>query len=168
MTINYKVYFFFISCSLIIISFVQLNSIFLLSGDEFFTLDIKNINKPIPYKLIVSIIINFLEPITSKDVITLRLTSLFFIILTIFSWFFSFLKSKNEVFIFFLIMISSSFVAEQSIFFRYYSYYFLSSSVIFFSLVYFSTRLTINQKLLVGIVGTVLSPYLFFILNTLF
>ena len=167
MTINYKLYFFLISCFIITISFVNLNSIFPFSGDEFYTLDIKNINKPIPYKLIVSMIINFLEPITSKDVFVLRLTSLFFIFVSIFVWFFYFLKSKNEILFFFLLMISSAFVIEQGIFFRYYSYYFLTSSIIFFCLVYFSTRFTINQKLILGIVGTVLSPYLFFILNTL-
>ena len=132
MTINYKLYFFLISCFIITISFVNLNSIFPFSGDEFYTLDIKNINKPIPYKLIVSMIINFLEPITSKDVFVLRLTSLFFIFISIFVWFFYFLKSKNEILFFFLLMISSAFVIEQGIFFRYYSYYFLSSSIIFF------------------------------------
>tara|TARA_Y100001970_G_scaffold76719_1_gene97417 strand:+ start:18013 stop:19992 length:1980 start_codon:yes stop_codon:yes gene_type:complete len=167
MIINYKIYF-FLACSFVVtISFFHLNSIVPFSGDEFYTLDIKNIHKPIPYKLIISMVISLLDPITPKDVLLLRLTSLFFILCSFLLWFYCYLKSKNEALIFSLLMISGAFVIGQGIFFRYYSYYFLSSSIIFFCLAYYTNRLTINQKLAFGIVGTALSPYMFFILNAL-
>jgi len=49
-----------------------------LSGDEFYTLDIERIHKPLPYKYIVSKIISSIGDIKPKHTFSLRLTSVFF------------------------------------------------------------------------------------------
>ena len=158
-----------VSCSLII--FVIILG-FLLSenrafdGDELGTLtDIEKIHKPVPYKKIIIYWINLLKPIDVNEVFFLRLSSLFFTAITIFLWFFFYIRSRLESILFFIVVITSSFFLYQSIYFRYYSYYILSSSITFFLLINFFQRFSINLKLLLCLVGLFISPLIFHVLN---
>ena len=137
------------------------------TGDEFYTLDIENIHKPIPYHGIVSNLLDYLRPITPENIIHIRFSSLFFNMIGIFLWFLYLLDNRYEIFIFSLILITSSFLLSESIFFRYYSYYFLSSTFTFLCLVHWVKKLNTNQRLIIGFLGTLISPYLFYVLNAL-
>ena len=137
------------------------------TGDEFYTLDIEKIHKPIPYRIVLSQIIEIFSPITSENIFSLRFTSIVFTLVSIILWYLCFIRDKYEAIIFSILIITSSFLLQESIYFRYYSYYFLSSTVTFLCLIHWAKKLNTNQKLMVGFLGTLISPYLFYILNAL-
>ena len=99
-------------------------------GDEFYTYDIINIQRPIPYHHIVAISLDFIN-LYSIDISFIRVTSLMFTILTMYIWIFHILKNKIEVLIFILIILSSPFIYSESLVFRYYSYYLFLTNVVF-------------------------------------
>ena len=101
------------------------------TGDEFFTLDIEKIHKPVPYRVIVSQIITTYNPITPENIFSLRFTSILFTLVSIILWYVSFIRDKYETIIFSTAIITSSFLLQETIFFRYYSYYFLTSTFTF-------------------------------------
>ena len=90
------------------------------TGDEFYTLDIENIHKPIPYHGVVSQIIDTLSPITPENIFSLRFSSILFTLIGIILWHVSFLKDIRETIIFSILIITSSFLIRETIFFRYY------------------------------------------------
>tara|TARA_B100001250_G_scaffold406234_1_gene424939 strand:+ start:193 stop:2163 length:1971 start_codon:yes stop_codon:yes gene_type:complete len=137
------------------------------TGDEFFTLDIEKIHKPMPYRAVVSEIIEAFRPITPENIFSLRFSSILFTLVSIILWYMYFIRDKYEAMIFSILIITSSFLLQETIFFRYYSYYFLTSTVTFLFLIRWIDQFTINQKLIFSFIGIVFSPYIFFILNTL-
>ena len=137
------------------------------TGDEFYTLDIEKIHKPIPYQVVVSQIIERLSPITPKNIFSLRFTSILFTLVSIILWYLYFIRDKYEAIIFSILIITSSFLLQETIYFRYYSYYFLSSTITFLCLIHWAKKLNTNQKLLVGFIGALFSPYFFYVLNAL-
>ena len=167
MTFREKLPYIIITMTILIICGFLLNERTAFTGDEFGTLDIENIHKPIPYHLIVSNHLDYLQPITPENIFHIRLSSLFFTVIGIFLWFLYFLDNRYEIFIFSVIIITSGFLLRESIFFRYYSYYFLSSTITFLCLVNSSKKLKTNHKLLVGFFGALFGPYFFYVLNAL-
>ena len=158
----------FLICTIVVILFLGflLSDLRSFDGDELGTFnDIKKIHKPIPYAKIVLSWIKFLEPINISDIFFLRLSSLFFTILTILLWFIFSIKSKFESILYFIITVTSCFLLSQTIYFRYYSYYLLSSTVIFFFLTTSIKQLSTNLKLLACLIGLMITPFLFHILN---
>ena len=137
------------------------------TGDEFYTLDIEKIHKPIPYRVVVSQIIETFSPITPENIFTLRFTSILFTLISIILWYLYFIKDKYEAMIFPTLIITSSFLLQETIYFRYYSYYFLSSTITFLCLIQWAKKLNTNQKLMVGFLGALFSPYFFYVLNAL-
>ncbi len=137
------------------------------TGDEFYTLDIEKIHKPLLYKIIISGIIKIFNPISSDHVLILRLSSLIFSTISILLWFIYYIKNKNQAFIFSILIITSGFLLRETIFFRYYSFYFMTSTITFLVLLQAHNLFSVNQKLLIGFIGFILSPYLFFVLNGL-
>ena len=95
------------------------------TGDEFYTLDIEKIDKPIPYRVVVSQVIERFSPITPENIFSLRFTSILFTLVSIILWYLYFIRDKYEAIIFSILIITSSFLLQETIFFRYYSYYFL-------------------------------------------
>jgi len=167
MTFREKLPYLIIIITILTISAFFLNERTAFTGDEFGTLDIENIHKPIPYHGIVSNLLDYLHPITPENIFHIRLSSLFFTVIGIFLWFLYFLDNRYEIFIFSVIIITSGFLLRESIFFRYYSYYFLSSTITFLCLVHWAKKLNTNQKLIIGLLGSVISPYFFYVLNAL-
>jgi len=137
------------------------------TGDEFYTLDIEKIHKPIPYRVVVSQTIERFNPITPENIFSLRFTSILFTLVSIILWYLYFIRNKYEAMIFSILIITSSFLLQETIFFRYYSYYFLTSTFTFLFLIRWIDQFTTNQKLIFSFIGTVISPYIFFILNAL-
>ena len=137
------------------------------TGDEFYTLDIEKIHKPIPYRVVVSQIIETFSPITPENIFSLRFTSILFTLVSIILWYLCFIRDKYEAIIFSILIITSSFLLQETIYFRYYSYYFLSSTVTFLCLIHRAKKLNTNQKLMVGFLGALFSPYFFYVLNAL-
>ena len=137
------------------------------TGDEFYTLDIEKIHKPIPYRVVVSQIIETFSPITPENIFSLRFTSILFTLVSIILWYLCFIRDKYEAIIFSILIITSSFLLQETIYFRYYSYYFLSSTVTFLCLIHWAKKLNTNQKLMVGFLGALFSPYFFYVLNVL-
>jgi hypothetical protein len=137
------------------------------TGDEFYTLDIEKIHKPIPYRIVVSQIIETFSPITPENIFSLRFTSILFTLVSIILWYLCFIRDKYEAIIFSILIITSSFLLQETIYFRYYSYYFLSSTVTFLCLIHWAKKLNTNQKLMVGFLGALFSPYFFYVLNVL-
>ena len=135
------------------------------SGDEFYTLDIERIHKPLTYKIVVSGLINFLKPTSSDNVFALRLSSIIFSIISIMLWFIYYIKNTKQALIFSFLIITNGFLLKESIFFRYYSFYFLTSSITFFVLLYVQKLKSVNHKLLISFLGLTISPYILFILN---
>ena len=124
MTFREKLPYLIITITILTISAFFLNERTAFTGDEFGTLDIENIHKPIPYHGIVSNLLDYLHPITPENIFHIRLSSLFFTVIGIFLWFLYFLDNRYEIFIFSVIIITSGFLLRESIFFRYYSFYF--------------------------------------------
>ena len=137
------------------------------TGDEFFTLDIEKIHKPIPYRAVVSQIIERFSPITPENIFSLRFTSILFTLVSVILWYLYFIIDKYEAIIFSILIITSSFLLNETIYFRYYSYYFLSSTITFLCLIHWAKKLNTNQKLMVGFFGALFSPYFFYVLNAL-
>ncbi len=137
------------------------------TGDEFYTLDIQKIHKPIPYRVIVSPIIDKLSPITPENIFSLRFTSILFTLVSIILWYLYFIRDKYEAIVFPILIITSSFLLQETIFFRYYSYYFLTSTFTFLFLIRWIDQFTTNKKLIFSLFGVLLSPYIFFVLNSL-
>ena len=167
MTFREKLPYIIITITILTISAFFLSERTAFTGDEFGTLDIENIHKPIPYHLIISNHLDYLQPITPENILHIRLSSLLFTMIGIFLWFLYFLDNRYEIFIFSVIIITSGFLLRESIFFRYYSYYFLSSTITFLCLVNSSKKLKTNHKLLVGFFGALFGPYFFYVLNAL-
>ena len=167
MTFREKLPYLIITITILTISAFFLNERTAFTGDEFGTLDIENIHKPIPYHGIVSNLLDYLHPITPENIFHIRLSSLFFTVIGIFLWFLYFLDNRYEIFIFSVIIITSGFLLRESIFFRYYSYYFLTSTITFLCLIHWAKKLNTNQKLMVGFLGALFSPYFFYVLNAL-
>jgi hypothetical protein len=137
------------------------------TGDEFYTLDIEKIHKPIPYRVVVSQTIERFNPITPENIFSLRFTSILFTLVSIILWYLYFIRDKYEAMIFSILIITSSFLLQETIFFRYYSYYFLTSTFTFLFLIRWINQFTTNQKLIFSFIGIVISTYIFFILNAL-
>jgi len=137
------------------------------TGDEFGTLDIEKIYKPILYRVVVSQIIEIFSPITPENIFSLRFTSILFTLVSIILWYLYFIRDKYEAIVFSILIITSSFLLQETIFFRYYSYYFLTSTFTFLFLIRWIDQFTTNQKLIFSFFGVLLSPYIFFVLNTL-
>jgi len=167
MTFREKLPYLIITITILMISSFFLNERTAFTGDELGTLDIENIHKPVPYHGIVSNLLDYLHPITPENIFHIRLSSLFFTVIGIFLWFMYFLNNRYEIFIFSVVIITSGFLLRESIFFRYYSYYFLSSTITFLCLVHWAKKLNTNQKLIIGLLGSLISPYFFYVLNAL-
>jgi len=167
MTFREKLPYLIITITILTISSFFLNERTAFTGDELGTLDIENIHKPVPYHGIVSNLLDYLHPITPENIFHIRLSSLFFTVIGIFLWFMYFLNNRYEIFIFSVVIITSGFLLRESIFFRYYSYYFLSSTITFLCLVHWAKKLNTNQKLIIGLLGSLISPYFFYVLNAL-
>tara|TARA_B100000767_G_C19776915_1_gene543155 strand:+ start:528 stop:2561 length:2034 start_codon:yes stop_codon:yes gene_type:complete len=134
-------------------------------GDEFYTYDIINIQRPIPYHHIVAISLDLIN-LYSIDISFVRLTSLMFTILTMYIWIFHILKNKIEVLIFILIISSSPFIYSESLVFRYYSYYLFCSSAILLLLININ-YLSFKTRAVIMSFGVILSPFIFYSLNFL-
>ncbi|OUX33630.1 MAG: hypothetical protein CBE24_02070 [bacterium TMED264] len=135
------------------------------TGDEIGTLDISALHKPIPYKALLSFLFDNYKH-THDDIIFLRLTSYLFVFLTIVLWNFIVIKNNHELILFNFFILTSSFVLSEAIYFRYYSYYLLCSTI---SMIFLTNWLIVikNYKVILSIILTLLSPYVFFILNGL-
>jgi hypothetical protein len=136
-------------------------------GDEFYTLDIDKIHKPIPYQLAVSSIIDSIDDIEPSDVFKLRLTSIFFTCIGIILLFYFFPKTKFELFILFVFLVSNPFLLSMSIFFRYYSYYLMASVIAFVLLVRGVDKFEIKTNLFISIIGSVGSIFYLYVLNAI-
>ena len=147
MTFKEKVSYPLITAVIIIILSSVLSERTVFTGDEFGTLDIENIHKPIPYNTLVSNWISFFKPINPDDVENLRLSSLVFTLLGLFLIYYFYINNRFEIIIFSLLMATSGFLYSNSIFFRYYSYYFLTSTFTFLLLTQWIKNLSTNQKL---------------------
>jgi hypothetical protein len=135
-------------------------------GDETGTLNIKNISKPIPYKLFVSLILDKVEA-TYENIFKIRATSLFFMGIFFLLWYIYLLKGLREFIIFNFLMLTSSILLVEATYFRYYSYYLMSST---FFLVFQNTlskTIGLKYKLFFSFIFTILSPYFLFVLNSL-
>jgi len=134
-------------------------------GDEFYTYDVEKISKPIPYFILVNYLVGLFD-VNLDNTIYLRLSSLFFTLLSLYIWVFYLLKSKKQLLIFSLILITSSFIYVESGYFRYYSYYLFSSSLILLLLIninYFDFR----KRIIILLTGILVSPFIFYPLNFL-
>ena len=87
------------------------------NGDEFYTLDIDKIHKPIPYKFILAKYIERFEAISSTNIFHLRITSIFFTIIGIILCFITFAQGRNEAIILALLLITNSFINAISIYY---------------------------------------------------
>ena len=135
-------------------------------GDEFYTLDIENINKPITYNIILS---RFIESISvgPDSIFTLRLSSVVFSILGIILFLWYIPKDHIQFCVASFVIVSNSFIIRDAIFFRYYSFYFLCSVLLFIYIIRWSNYFSINNKLVINGIGIIVAPYLLFIMNTL-
>ena len=135
-------------------------------GDEFYTLDIENITKPITYNIILS---RFIESISvgPDSIFTLRLSSVVFSILGIILFLWYIPKDHIQFCVASFVIVSNSFIIRDAIFFRYYSFYFLCSVLLFIYIIRWSNYFSINNKLVINGIGIIVAPYLLFIMNTL-
>tara|TARA_B100000519_G_scaffold145816_1_gene126646 strand:+ start:1914 stop:3905 length:1992 start_codon:yes stop_codon:yes gene_type:complete len=138
-----------------------------LAGDEFYTLDIKQIFKPIPYQYIVSEVIDSINQIKPSHTFNLRSTSIFFTCIGIILLIVFFPKTKLELFLLSILIITNPFILAMSIFFRYYSYYFMSSILAFIFLVILYDRFNLKNKIFIGILGSIGSIFFLYVLNAL-
>ena len=137
------------------------------SGDEFYTLDIQNVHKPIPYYYLVSNLIDGLGQIKPQHIFYLRLTSIVFMCLAIVLLFLFIPKTQYELIVLAALIITNPFILSVSIFFRYYSYYLLSSVITFVILILEFDRFDPKTKTLIGFLGSILSIPFLFVFNTL-
>ena len=92
--------------TIIFTSLILICSAYLLSdktpfnGDEFYTLDIENIHKPIPYQIIVSQIIEKCSPITPENIFSLRFTSILFTLISVILLYIYLIRDKYEMIVF--------------------------------------------------------------------
>jgi hypothetical protein len=133
------------------------------SGDEFYTLDVSNVLKPIPYRIFVSIFIENIGIGPDKSLL-LRLSSTFFMVIGILLWYIFITNNKRQIFVFTCIIISSSFLLVESFYFRYYSYYFLTSTSTFLFLQLLFKK-SLLKKMTFSFVGMCLSPLLLYWFN---
>ena len=137
------------------------------SGDEFYTLDIEKVYKPVPYKYFVSGVIDSINEIKPLDTFNLRFTSIFFTLLGIILLILFFPETKLELSVLSILIITNPFILSISIFFRYYSYYFMSSILAFIFLVVLFDRFKLRTKIIIGLIGSIGSIFYLYILNTL-
>ena len=136
-------------------------------GDEFYTLDITKVHKPVPYQYFVSKIINSIAEVKPSHTFILRLTSIFFTCLGVILLFLFFPKTKLELFLLSILIITNPFILSMSILFRYYSYYFMSSILTFIFLVILFNRFKLKTQIILGIIGSIGSIFHLYILNAL-
>ena len=136
-------------------------------GDEIGTLEIEKIHKPVPYHHLISGFIKYAGELNPTKIFLYRSTSLVFTLIAIAIWSFFFLKEKKNFVVFSLIILTNSLIIRESIFFRYYSYYFLSSTIVGLFLIRLNEKTDPNIKLVLSLLGALLSPYLFYVLNAL-
>ena len=84
------------------------------TGDEFYTLDIENIHKPIPYRMIVAEVIEHLRPITPGNIFSLRFTSILFTLISVMLFYIYLIRDKYEMIVFSILIITSSFCIHIS------------------------------------------------------
>ena len=146
------------------ISFLNINDLISFDGDELGTLDLQKIHKPIPYKIIVSFILGLFNKVP-ENILLIRFSSLLFSLVAILIWYKYLLKSRKEIIIFNLLFLTNSFILRESSYFRYYSFYFLTSSFFLAYAVEISKEFNSNVKLLISIIITFFSPFVFFVIN---
>ena len=137
------------------------------SGDEFYTLDIEKVYKPVPYKYFVSGVIDSINEIKPLDTFNLRFTSIFFTLLGIILLILFFPETKLELSVLSILIITNPFILSISIFFRYYSYYFMSSILAFIFLIVLFDRFKLRTKIIIGFIGSIGSIFYLYILNAL-
>ncbi len=167
MTLRNKIYFFIINLGIFLTLFILGSNNFSFHGDEIGTLDIKNIHKPVPYHQFISWMIDAVGKFDVHKILIYRLSSFLFTAISIFIWIFLILKNSKQVFLFSLFILTNSLILRESFFFRYYSFYFLSSSIVLLIILLLTKRCTNNIKLIISFMGILISPYVFFILNTI-
>ncbi len=136
-------------------------------GDEFYTLDIAKVHKPVPYQYFVSKIIDSIKEVKPSDTFNLRFTSIFFTCLGVILLFLFFPKTKLELFLLSILIITNPFILSMSILFRYYSYYFMSSILTFIILVIGFDRFKLKTQIILGIAGSIGSIFHMYVLNAL-
>ena len=137
------------------------------SGDEFYTLDIKKIYKPIPYQYFVSEVIDSINEIKPSHIFNLRFTSVIFTCVGVLLLILFFPKTKLELSLLSILIITNPFILSMSILFRYYSYYFMSSILAFILLVIKFDRFNLKTKILIGSIGSIGSIFYLYVLNAL-
>ena len=138
-----------------------------LSGDEFYTLDIEEVHKPLPYKYIVSKLISSIGDIKPEHTFSLRLTSVFFTCIGILLLLMFVPKNKQELLLLCVLVFTNPFILSISIFFRYYSFYFFSSVLTLILLVLEFDRFGLKTKAIITFFGSIFSIFFLFILNIL-
>lgn len=136
------------------------------SGDEFYTLDIEKINKPIPYQLFVKWYLNIFS-IGPSSVFLIRVSSIIFSIIGIVVFLYFVPSNKNEIQVASILILSNSFLLRETIFFRYYSFYFLTSVIILILLLFGFKKIPKYWQIFFSIMGALISPFLFYVLNAL-
>lgn len=137
------------------------------SGDEFYTLDIEKVHKPVPYHYIVSNVIDYIGEIKPAHTFYLRFTSILFTCIGFLLLFLFIPNTKLELFLLSILLITNPFILSISIFFRYYSYYFMSSILAFIFLVILFDRFKLMTKIIIGLIGSIGSIFYLYILNAL-
>ncbi len=133
-------------------------------GDEFYTYDIENVSRPIPYHLLISVIKDF-TTLDQVGIQILRSSNLLFIYLTFYIWMFHILNSKRELFLFCLVILTSCFLFLETTYLRYYTYYLFSSTLVLLGFIK-ATGLKTHNKLIIGTLMALLSPFFLFVINT--
>ena len=166
---NFKNKFYFTIINLILFTTVSIiiSNNLTFHGDEIGTLEIEKIHKPVPYHHLISGFIKYAGELNPTKIFLYRSTSLVFTLIAIAIWSLFFLKEKKNFVVFSFIILTNSLIIRESIFFRYYSYYFLSSTIVGLFLIRLNEKTDPNIKLILSLLGALLSPYLFYVLNTL-
>ena len=166
---NFKNKFYFTLINLILFTTVSIiiSNNLTFHGDEIGTLEIEKIHKPVPYHHLISGFIKYAGELNPTKIFLYRSTSLVFTLIAIAIWSLFFLKEKKKIVVFSFIILTNSLIIRESIFFRYYSYYFLSSTIVGLFLIRLNEKTDPNIKLILSLLGALLSPYLFYVLNTL-
>jgi len=136
------------------------------SGDEFYTLDIDKIHKPIPYQYFTKWHLGLLS-IEPSSIFLIRISSILFSVIGICLFLFHVPCNLRALRIACLLILSNSFLLRESIFFRYYSFYFLCSVIILIVLLFRFEIFSQIKKIGFSLIGVLVSPFIFYILNSL-
>lgn len=156
--------YFFLLCIIYSIVWFNFSIKFSFAGDEFYTYDIDNVSRPIPYNYIISLIKPFVI-LDQVGVQVLRSTNLLFLYLSFYIWIFYILKNKKEYLFFSGLVLTSTFLFQEAIYLRYYIYYFLTSTITLLILINILNYKS-HKKIFLGTALSALSPFFLFVVNT--